>query len=84
MIRPVTLEARSRACWRRAVYRIYQEVCDRWPRRAAGALSGQRICVVKKALRLDGLHQRHDPEDLHRSFQVIGQHVQAHLGAHIG
>ena len=30
------------------------------------------------------LHQRHDPEDLHRAFQVVGQDMQTHFGADLG
>jgi hypothetical protein len=42
-------------------------------------------CRGKKGLlRLDRLHQRYDPEDLHRTFHVVGQDVQAHLGSYVG
>ena len=38
----------------------------------------------KGLLRPDCLHQRYDPEDLHRTLHVVGQNVQAHLGSYVG
>jgi hypothetical protein len=29
-----------------------------------------------------GLHQWHDSDELHRTFQVVGQNVQAHFGTY--
>ena len=42
-------------------------------------------CRGKKGLlRPDRLDQRYHPEDLHRTFHVVGQNVQAHLGSYVG
>jgi hypothetical protein len=32
-------------------------------------------------LRLHGLHQRHNTQDLHHALQILGKHVEAHLRA---
>ena len=36
----------------------------------------------KPLCRADRVHQRYDSHDLHDAFKVVGEHVQAHLGAH--
>ena len=38
------------------------------------------IAQAMRALGPHRLHQRHDPHDSHDAFEIVGQHVETHLG----
>jgi hypothetical protein len=38
------------------------------------------IGQAMRALGPHRLHQRHDPHDSHDAFEIVGQHMEAHLG----
>ena len=59
---------------------------DRRPHRPVAGPTKVHIFGKAKTypLCLHGLHQRHDSQDLHHAFQIVGQHVEAHLRADLG
>ena len=48
------------------------------PRRRVAATAAER-----RRLLGNRLHERHNAHDPHHAFQVVGEHVQAHLGTDV-
>ncbi len=46
-------------------------------------LLGVLSAIARKALRPHRLDQRADADDVHDPRQIIGEHAQCHLGAHV-